>query len=137
MKRTAPFALYSNFDAPTGEACLARREVSNTPLQALALLNDVVFLDASRALGRTLATQEGSTEDRVRTLFRRCLTRPPTVDEVAMLSKFYATQKARFANGELDAKALAGEGAGDVNECAAWTALARALWNLDEAVTKS
>ena len=58
MKRTAPFALYSNFDAPTGEACLARRDVSNTPLQALALLNDVVFLDASRALGHTLAAQE-------------------------------------------------------------------------------
>jgi len=84
-----------------------------------------------------LATQEGSVEDRVRTLFRRCLTRPPTDDEVAMLSKFYATQKERFTKGEVDAKALAGEDAGDVIECAAWTALARALWNFDEAVTKS
>jgi len=137
MKRTAPFALYSNFDAPTGEACLARRDVSNTPLQALALLNDVVFLEASRALGRTLAAQDGSVDDRVRTLFRRCLTRPPTDDEVAMLSKFYVTQKERFANGDLDAKALAGEDAGDVIECAAWTALARALWNFDEAITRS
>ncbi|HSI13123.1 MAG TPA: PSD1 and planctomycete cytochrome C domain-containing protein [Chthoniobacter sp.] len=137
MKRTAPFALYANFDAPTGEACLARREVSNTPLQALALLNDIVFLDASRALGHFLATQEGSVEDRVRILFRRCLTRPPTEEEVAMLAKFYATQKERFANGELDAKALAGDAAGDVNECAAWTALARALWNFDEAITRS
>lgn len=137
MKRTAPFALYANFDAPTGEACLARREVSNTPLQALALLNDVVFLDASRALGRTLATQSGSVEDRVRSLFRRCLTRPPTDEEVATLAKFYAAQKERFAKGELDAKALAGETTGDVNECAAWTALARALWNFDEAITRS
>ncbi len=86
MKRTAPYALYGNFDAPTGESCLAKREVSNTPLQALALLNDIVFLEASRALGRSLATQEGSVEDRVRILFRRCLTRPPTDDEVAMLA---------------------------------------------------
>jgi hypothetical protein len=137
MKRTAPFALYANFDAPTGEACLARREVSNTPLQALALLNDVVFLDASRALGRILATQEGPVEDRVRILFRRCLTRPPTDEEVTTLAKFYAAQKERFTNGELDAKALAGDDAGDVNECAAWTALARALWNFDEAITRS
>ncbi|MEZ0258895.1 MAG: hypothetical protein ACAI37_26675, partial [Chthoniobacter sp.] len=94
-------------------------------------------LDASRALGHFLATQEGSVEDRVRILFRRCLTRPPTEEEVAMLAKFYATQKERFANGELDAKALAGDAAGDVNECAAWTALARALWNFDEAITRS
>ncbi|MEI9897394.1 MAG: PSD1 and planctomycete cytochrome C domain-containing protein [Chthoniobacter sp.] len=137
MKRTAPFALYANFDAPTGEACLARRDVSNTPLQALALLNDVVFLDASRALGRSLAAQGGPVEERVRTLFRRCLTRPPTDEEVTMLAKFFTTQKERFTNGELNAKELAGEGAGDVNECAAWTALARALWNLDEAITRS
>ena len=73
----------------------------------------------------------------MRILFRRCLTRPPTEEEVAMLSQFYAAQKERFTKGELDAKALAGEGAGEVNECAAWTALARALWNLDEAITKS
>ncbi|MEP6672591.1 MAG: PSD1 and planctomycete cytochrome C domain-containing protein [Chthoniobacter sp.] len=137
MKRTAPFALYANFDAPTGEACLARRDVSNTPLQALALLNDVVFLDASRALGHSLAAQGGSVEDRVRTLFRRCLTRPPTDAELELLVKFFTTQKERFTKGELNAKELAGEGAGDVNECAAWTALARALWNLDEAITRS
>jgi len=137
MKRTAPFALYANFDAPTGEACLARRDVSNTPLQALALLNDVVFLDASRALGHSLSAQGGPVEDRVRTLFRRCLTRPPTDDEVALLVKFFDTQKVRFTHGELNAKELAGEGAGDLNEAAAWTALARALWNLDEAITRS
>jgi hypothetical protein len=136
-KRAAPFALYANFDAPTGEACLARRDVSDTPLQALALLNDVVFLEAARALGSTLATQEGSVEDRVRTAFRRCLTRPPTDEEVALLAKFFHAQKERFANGELDAKALAGEESGDVNERAAWTALARALWSFDETVTRS
>jgi len=137
MKRTAPFALYANFDAPTGEDCLAHRDVSNTPLQALALLNDVVFLEASRALGRQIATQEGSVEDRVRTLFRRCLTRPPTAEEVALLVKFYHAQQERFASGELDAKALAGEDTANVDECAAWTALARALWNFDEAITRS
>ena len=116
---------------------MARRDVSNTPLQALALLNDVVFLEAARALGGTLATQDGSVEDRVRAVFRRCFTRPPTDDEVALLVKFFNAQKERFISGELDAKALAGDGAGDVNERAAWTALSRALWNFDEAITKS
>lgn len=136
-KRTAPFALYSNFDAPTGEACLALRDVSNTPLQALALLNDVTFTESAQALGRMLAAGQGSIEDSVRTGFRRCLTRPPTNDEVALLAKFFIAQKERFANGELDATAIAGDGSGDVNERAAWTALARALLNLDEMVTKS
>jgi hypothetical protein len=136
-KRTAPFALYNNFDAPTGEACIARREVSNTPLQALALLNDVVFLEAARALGAKLAAEDGSVEDRVRRAFRRCLTRPPTDDEVALLARFFTAQKERFATGELDAKALAGDGPGDVNERAAWTTLARSLLNLDEAITRS
>ncbi len=136
-KRTAPFALYNNFDAPTGEACLARREVSNTPLQALALLNDVVFLEAARALGGKLAAEDGSVEDRVRTAFRRCLTRPPTAGELDLLAKFFTTQKDRFTRGELDAKALAGDDSGNVNERAAWIALARALLNIDEVVTKS
>jgi len=135
-ERTAPFALYNNFDAPTGEACIARREVSNTPLQALALLNDVVFLEAARALGGALATLGGSTEDRVRIAFRRCLTRPPTEEEVVLLAKFVSAQKERFTNGELDARALAGDGLGDVNDRAAWTALARAILNLDEAITR-
>jgi hypothetical protein len=137
MKRTAPFALYANFDAPTGEACLARRDVSNTPMQALALLNDVVFLEAARTLGNQLVARDGTVDDRIRFVFRRCFTRPPTNDEVALLAKFYNAQKERFRSGELDAKALAGDGSGDVNERAAWTALVRALWNFDEAITRS
>jgi hypothetical protein len=137
QKRTAPFALYNNFDAPTGEACLARRDVSNTPLQALALLNDQVFLEAARALGATLAAQGDSVEARVRTLFRRVLTRPPTPEEVAQLTKFFYAQRARYDRGDIDATTFAGKDSGDPHEAAAWTALARALLNLDEAITRS
>ena len=136
-KRTAPYAMLTTFDAPTGEACIARRDVSNSPLQALTLLNDVVFIEAAQALGSTLANQPGSVEERIAALFRRILTRPPTADETVRLAQFFAAQKARFISSELDAKAIAGEGTGDANECAAWTVLARALLNLDEAVTKS
>jgi hypothetical protein len=135
-KRTAPFAFDSTFDAPSGEVCVARREVSNTPLQALTMLNDAVILEAAQALGRQLSAGNGAVEDRVHRLFHRVLSRPPSADEVRLLVRFYETQKGRFARKELDAAALAGEGAGDVNERAAWTALARVLFNLDETITK-
>jgi hypothetical protein len=135
-KRTAPYALFATFDAPSGEACLARREVSDTPLQALTLLNDTVFIDAARALGRQLAAQTASPEARAELLYRRCLTRPPGRDELALLVEFYEAQKRRLQKRELDAAALAGPGDGDVVERAAWTALARALLNLDGAIVK-
>ena len=136
MKRTAPFAMFNTFDAPTGESCVARRDVSNTPLQALTLLNDVFFVEVSQAMGQLLEAREGSVEERVRYAFRRCLTRPPSKEEVAMLVKFFEMQKQRFAIGELDAKLIAGEGSDNVAERAAWTALARAILNLDEMITK-
>jgi hypothetical protein len=75
-KRTAPFAMYGTFDAPTGEACLARREVSNTPLQALTLLNDTVFVEAAQALGRVLAESTEKDEAKANELLRRVIARP-------------------------------------------------------------
>jgi len=135
-KRSAPYAMFNTFDGPSGEACVARRDVSNTPLQALTLLNDTVILEAAQALGRQLAAQPGSIESRVENLFRRCVTRPPSAEERAQLVKFFGTQRARFASGELKAADFAGKGDGDANDRAAWTALARALLNLDEFVAK-
>ncbi len=135
-KRTAPFAMNITFDGPSGEACLARREVSNTPLQALTLLNDTVFIEAAEALGGLAAAQPGTDEARAGALFRRVLTRPPSGDELARIVAFYQTQKRRLLGKELNAAALAGKGPGDLTERAAWTAVARALLNLDETVTK-
>ncbi len=131
-KRTAPFAMLTTFDAPSGEACVVRREVSNTPLQALTLLNDVVFTEASQALGRQFATISGGDEAKLVELFRRCLTRPPTDEEVTLLNRFLKTQRERLAAKELDADKLGGS----VEE-AAWSLVSRALLNLDEAVTKN
>jgi hypothetical protein len=135
-KRTAPFAAFTTFDAPSGEACVARREASNTPLQALTLLNDVAFFECAQALGRLAAAREGPPEGRAAWLFRRCLTRPPTDHERAALAAFYRAQKARLDRKELDAAKIAGPGAGDGAECAAWALVARAVLNLDEFVTK-
>jgi Protein of unknown function (DUF1549)/Protein of unknown function (DUF1553)/Planctomycete cytochrome C len=135
-KRTAPYAMAVTFDAPSGEVCVARREVSNTPLQALTLLNDPVFEEAAQALGRLMAAGSEPLEERASRLFQRCLARRPGCDELERLVAFFRAQKRRFDQRELDAAKIAGPGQGDVNERAAWTVLARAILNLDEAVTK-
>jgi hypothetical protein len=136
MKRTAPFAMTLAFDGPSGEACVARRDVSNTPLQALTLLNDEVFVEASQAMGGELAAAAGSIDERLTSAFRRCLARQPDADEIAALREFFERQMQRIEAGELDAKAIAGTDQGDVKQHAAWTLLARVLFNLDEMITK-
>jgi Protein of unknown function (DUF1549)/Protein of unknown function (DUF1553)/Planctomycete cytochrome C len=135
-KRTAPYAMSATFDGPSGEVCVARRETSNTPLQALTLLNDPVVGEAAQALGRLIVARKGTMEEKAEYLFRRCLTRPPARDELAKLTAFVETQRRRFEKKELDAAVAAGPGESDVNERAAWTALARVLFNVDEMIMK-
>ncbi len=135
-KRTAPYAMSGTFDAPSGEACLARREVTNTALQALTMLNDAVLLEAAQSLAKRTLSHPGKTEDRVAFLFRLCLVRQPTAEEVARLAKFYEAQRTRFAIDPDRADAVAGRGDGSAADRAAWTATARAILNLDEFVTK-
>jgi hypothetical protein len=131
-KRTAPFALFGTFDGPSGEVCVARREVSNTPLQALSLLNDPTVLEAARHLGGVMADEKGAVADRVERLFRRVLVRPPSRAERDLLVRFFDAQRGRL---DLDAAAITG-GKAD-RERAAWVLLARALFNLDEMITRS
>jgi hypothetical protein len=135
-KRTAPFAMTATFDAPSGESCVARRDLSNTPLQALTLLNDEVFVEASQKLGNQIAALSSPVEDRMLILFRRCLIRSPQDSELKMLVNFYNAQLARVANDTAKAEEIAGPGNGSVQERAAWTLTARTLLNLDELITK-
>jgi hypothetical protein len=134
-KRSAPFASFLTFDAPTGEACVARREVSNTPLQSLVLLNDEVFFETAQALGKKTAAHPGTPEEKVVYAFQRCLTRPPTPDEVKKLTAFHAAQLDRIAKGELKAAELMPKDA--TPEETAWMTVARILLNLDETITKN
>jgi hypothetical protein len=137
-KRTAPFAMALTFDGPSGEACLARRDRSNTPLQALTLLNDEIFMDCAKALGRWAAGQSQDSAAVLDELFRKCATRPPTPVEKEKLLQFFSAQLDRFTKGDLKASEFLGVEKGDhLNEEASWTALARVLLNLDETITKS
>ena len=133
MKRTAPFAMSTTFDGPTGESCLALREASNSPMQALTAMNDVVVTEASQATGRLLAAQAND-EERAASLFARALSRPLDAVEQKMLLQFVKQQRDRLQNKELDAAKICGEGASI--DAAAWTLAARTIFNLDEFVTK-
>jgi hypothetical protein len=136
-KRTAPFAMYGTFDAPSGEACVARRDVSNTPLQALTLMNDVMLVEATQALGKLTAEQSGDVESRITFMFRRVLARAPSANEIAALKTFIEAQQQRLENKQLDAATVGGSKDAGSMEQATWTLLARALFNLDEFVTRS
>jgi hypothetical protein len=136
LKRSIPYAMFATFDGVTGETCQARREISNSPLQALTMLNDLVVIESAQALGRSIAELPGADGDRVTELFRRCLTRPPTPKERAALWDYYQRQHDRLKSGKLDAKTIGGGGGGDLVERAAWTLTARVVLNLDEMITK-
>jgi hypothetical protein len=133
-KRTAPYAAYTVFDGPTGENCLPRRNRSNTPLQALTLLNDEMFLEMARSLGTTAAKRDGELSDRAGWIFQRLLTRAPSKDELASLIRYVTAQKSRLDAKEIEATKIGGVNAS--SETAALTMLARSLMNLDEVITK-
>jgi len=134
-KRTAPFALLTTFDAPSGEACVVRRDVSNSALQSLTLMNDPVFLEAAQALGQRLATESKPDGERLAQLHERLFQRPPDTELTAQLFAFLQNQRSHYQARPDDARALAGDpAAANPAEAAAWTALARALLNTDEFV---
>ena len=142
IKRTAPFAMVTTFDGPTGEACIARRNRSNTPLQALTLLNDPMFVDLARASGDHLARgQDLEDGQRIAKLFRRLLTRSPDEAELAALQDFVVMHRTMFQEHSEQAAELMGKNAANVDtkaiaELATWTALSRALFALDEVVMR-
>ena len=82
QKRTAPFAMFTTFDASSGEACLARRDASNTPLQALTLMNDPMFVEISEAFGKQMANFEGNEQAKIDFGFRSLLRRRRRVSGV-------------------------------------------------------
>jgi hypothetical protein len=116
--RSVPYPMLQNFDTPNGDVACVRRVRSNTPLQALTTLNEPLFMEAAKALAEKTVREGGASDsDRVEYMFRRCVSRRPTGAERDELLSFVNKQKGR-------------------GETLAWTALARAMLNLDETITR-
>ena len=141
-KRSSPYPSFMNFDATARTACTVRRSRSNTPLQALTLLNDPVYVDAARGLARRILAEcpDATPAARLRYGFQLCVTREPTSLEIALLETLLTQQRTRYSADPVAAKALTGKftpPAGvSPEEFAAWQAAATALLNLDETITK-
>ena len=136
FQRTSPYPMLMTFDAPDSNVCCVRRERSNTPLQALTLLNDTAFVECARSLGQRIAARDGGTEERIRYAFRLCLTREPTDSERSRLVRLFEELRIEFRDKPREAARLAGTKEIASPETAAWVALARTLLNLDEFVSR-
>ena len=142
-KRSAPPASMEIFNAPSREFCTVRRERTNTPMQALVVLNDTQFIEAARYLAQRTVTVAGdATENRLDFLGRRVLARPWRLEELTVLSES-VNKLVTYYQGHIDeAKQLVAIGETpadaslDVATLAGWTMLANEVMNLDEVVCK-
>jgi hypothetical protein len=144
LKRTAPPPFMSNFDAPNREQFCTVRERSNTPLQALQLMNDVQHFEAARAFAERLMMDGGVTpEERISQGYRAVLSRIPDADEIAIVRDAFQKHWARFQQDPEAAKKVIRNGESQPRpglpepELAAWTLVANLLLNLDETVTRN
>jgi hypothetical protein len=119
VQRTLPHPTLAVFDGADGNQPCPRRDRSVTPLQALTLLNDPVFMECARALGSRIRSHTNSDDERIRFGFELCLSRPPTAAELAIMVDLIATQKKLGAKDE-----------------ATWIGVARVLLNLEEFTTR-
>jgi len=138
LRRTSPYPMHTTFDATSREYCAARRVRTNTPLQALTLLNDRASFDAARALAARVASVRDP-RSRAALAFRLVVARDPRPAELARILAYVEGERVQFAR-RPDAAAKvapsppAGQSAADA---AAWTLAANVLLNLDETVTKN
>ncbi len=143
-KRSVPYPTLNTFDAPDREKCTAKRTLTNTPLQALVLMNDPTYVEAARALAqRDLKEAAPDENSRVRYVFRLATDRDPTPQELGILDKLYQKEAQHYSADKKSAdKLLAiGESKPDAHiqpsELAAWTLVTSAILNLDETITKN
>ncbi len=143
--RNTPHPALKVFDAPDGLATCTRRIRSNTPLQALTLMNDPAFVELSIGLARRLMAEAESSANRIRLGFQLCLGREPDAEELRLITELVAGQQTEFAAQTAEAKAVvskasslgqAGKPAGSDAALAAWTMASRVLLNLDETITR-
>jgi hypothetical protein len=132
MRRSAPYPTMINFDGPSREQCTVRRTRTNTPLQALNLLNDEAFWEAARAMAARLAKEGGAdARSRIDYGYRLATGRHAKPGELDYLAKYQAEQQEHFNAHPEEAKKVGGD-----SVTAAWTMVANVLLNLDETITK-
>jgi hypothetical protein len=155
FQRTVPLPMLVTFDAPESSVSCTRRERSDTPLQALTLLNNGTSIECAQALGRRLAARTGGVADQIRYGFELALGRPPEASELGRLQEFWKVQSEAFREDPEDAaKLLTGKNdetrmtnddsealsrgarVGDTVRLATLVALSRVLLNLDETITR-
>ena len=142
-RRVCTYPTFATYDAPSRDVCVSRRPRTNTPLQALAGLNDPTFLEAARALAQRIMTDGGADpRKQVQFAFRWCMARKPTRLEQNRLVALYRQQLKGFESDVAGAEALLSAGAVarpaglKPAELAAWMVVANVLLNLDETLTK-
>lgn len=143
-KRTAPAPQMNIMNAPSRETCTVRRERTNTPLQALMLMNDPQYVEAARHLAQRAVDRGGDAAQlRIGFMFRQCLGRPATEKEVAIVGKALEQYQSTFTAEPASAKKLVSIGEApandsyDVTELASWTMVANLIMNMDEFVTRN
>jgi hypothetical protein len=142
-KRTVAPPAMVTFDAANRETCIVRANRTNTPLQALDLMNDVTYLEASRRFAEKMMKEASSTpEARIDYAFRQTLARPPKPREQAVLLDTFHQFRARFQAKPADAAHFLSQGKSprdaslNTVDLAAYSAVASLIFNLDETVTK-
>lgn len=141
-QRTFLHPMLKAFDAPSREECTSERSGSNTPLQALNLLNDPTFTEAARALASQLLAENAAGNDLVSRAYLRCLSRPPTAAEMEILTRFHTAELERFTASPEAATAFLAIGASQPAKdlppvrLAAATSVARVILNLHESITR-
>jgi hypothetical protein len=142
-KRTVPPPSLATFDAPDREKCTARRALTNTPLQALVLMNDPTYVEAARALAQRAITEAGRDPvKRIQFAFRMATARKPTAEETRLLQDLAQKEMAIYRRDKTAATRLLQVGESpwtekiSASELAAWTILASSILNLDETITK-
>ncbi|MDB6024306.1 MAG: Protein of unknown function (DUF1553)/Protein of unknown function (DUF1549)/Planctomycete [Verrucomicrobiales bacterium] len=144
--RSVPYPMLQAYDTPNGDFSCVRRMRSNTPLQALTTLNEIVSMECAQALAQKILAEGGKTDDeRITYAFRRTVARPPTKGEIKELKSLLEKQKKRIGEGWINPYELATaknekpkslpEGT-NPTQLAAYTVVSRVLLNLDETITK-
>lgn len=142
-QRTFLQPMLANFDAPAREECTAARNVSNTPQQALTLLNDPTFVEAARVWAAKLLKSPAKSDDaRLELAFQQALGRPIKSNEQASLKNFLAAQRKHLTQDKEEAVKLQKVGIAksptdlDNTELGAWTSVCRVILNLQETITR-